>query len=166
MKKTWMRVVIALAVGASLGLSGAALAKKGGNSGKGTPPGQAKKQEVTVQVGSAGTTTSTPPGWSHGKKTGWQGMPYPPGWSNWDKKKQDTWVNDRDGALDEIHRIALSYKIPTQNVDQITQAFGQAVAGGLVVHDASKKLVNALQDEGERKKLLINTSQNVLELLK
>ncbi len=165
MKRSWGRIVIVLAVGVMLAFSGAALAKKGGNSGKGTPPGQAKKQETTVVVTPSGTT-STPPGWSHGKKTGWQGMPYPPGWSKWDKKKQDGWVSDRDSALDEIQKVALSYKIPTKDVDQITSAFGQAVAGGLVIQDASKKLVDALKDDGERKKLMINTSQNVLELLK
>lgn len=165
MERSWGRVVIVLAVGTMLAFSGAALAKKGGKEGKGTSPGQAKKQESTVVVTPSGTT-STPPGWSHGKKTGWKGMPYPPGWSKWDKKKQDVWVTDRDRALDDIYRIAMYHKIPTQNVDQITNAFGQAVAGGLVIHDASKKLVDALQNEQERKKLLINTSQNVLELLK
>jgi hypothetical protein len=183
MKTSCSRIaVIAVAV-IALAFSATAFAKKDGN---GTPPGQAKKQasEAYESHGhesdhgdeahghkehhhdASATTAGTPPGWSHGKKTGWRGMPYPPGWSKWDKEKQERWETDRNRSLDEIHVIAVGYKIPTPEVDRITQAFGQAVAGGLVINDAQKKLVNALQDENERKKLLINTTQNTLELLK
>lgn len=133
------------------------------------PPGQAKKAAAStaVQPGAAGQTTkSTPPGWSKGKKTGWHGMPYPPGWTKWDNKKQNAWVADRNRALDEIYGISIKYRMPNSKVDEITQAFGQAVAGGLVINDAKDKLVNALKNDETRKSLMINTTQSVLELLK
>ncbi len=159
--------IIALALGTLVFMAGNAIAKKGE---QGMPPGQAKKHHTNFEHGQghhdAHLASTTPPGWSHGKKTGWRGMPYPPGWSKWNSEQQTAWETNRNHALDEIAALANNYKIPTANVDAITQAFGQAVAGGIVINDARKKLVNALQDEGERKKLLINTSQNVLELLK
>lgn len=130
---------------------------------KGVPPGQAKKQGTAVQ---SSDTTSTPPGWQHGKKTGWHGGKYPPGWSKWDKQKQTIWIGDRDHSIDEINRVTILYKIPSPKRNEIADAFSQAIAGGLIINDAKDKLVHALNDEKSRKALMIDTTQSVLELLK
>lgn len=130
---------------------------------KGVPPGQAKKQGTVSQ---SADSTSTPPGWQHGKKTGWHGGKYPPGWSKWDKKKQTQWIGDRDHAIDEIDRISITYKIPSPKRNEISDAFGQAIAGGLIINDAKDKLVGALKNGDSRKSLMIDTTQAVLDLLR
>lgn len=127
---------------------------------------QANKQVQTVQTQQTQSTTSTPPGWEHGKKTGWHGGKYPPGWTKWDKKKQDKWVYDRDHAYNEIYRVTTLYKIPDPKRNEITEAFGQAIAGGLVINDAKDKLVGALERPESRKALMIDTTQSVLDLLR
>lgn len=142
------------------------------------PPGQAKKaaasqQPVEYQVENQHkhshgeeATSGTPPGWSHGKKTGWHGSPYPPGWSKWNDKKRKQWSSDREHSLDDIHGIAIKYGIPATKSDEISRAFSQAIAGGLMINDAKDKLVSALNNPDSRKRLMINTTQSVLELLK
>ena len=130
---------------------------------KGVPPGQAKKQNATVQ---SSDTASTPPGWQHGKKTGWRGGKYPPGWLKWDKNKQTIWISDRDHAYDEIYRLGTIYKIPAPKQNEISQAFSEAVAGGLIINDAKDKLIGALKNEDSRKGLMIDTTQSVLDLLR
>ena len=179
MKKKSRFVVCAMAVAFLFILSGTpALAKHGG----GGSPGKAKKEKAhavsqdqttqstttisTTTSTTTSTTASTPPGWQHGKKTGWHGGKYPPGWSKWDKQKRSKWTGDRDHAIYEIRQVSVIYKIPTPKQNEITSAFNQAVAGGLIVNDAKNKLVNALRDENSRKGLMIDTSQSVLELLK
>ncbi|MFA5812534.1 MAG: hypothetical protein WC956_09445, partial [bacterium] len=86
--KNVMKGIIGMVAVASLLLilQSNAWAKKGGDK---VPPGQAKKAAATSQASTGHTDTAapgTPPGWSHGKKTGWHGSPYPPGWSKWDSK--------------------------------------------------------------------------------
>jgi len=130
---------------------------------KGVPPGQAKKQGTVVQ---SSDTASTPPGWHHGKKTGWHGGKYPPGWSKWDKQKQTIWIGDRDHAFDEINRVTIVYKIPSPKRNEIADAFSEAIAGGLIINDAKDKLVGALKNEDSRKALMIDTTQSVLDLLR
>jgi hypothetical protein len=158
-----------VALGLILAVAPAALAKKGG-----VPPGQAKKQAAATDAhhgthhaeGHRDAPAGAPPGWSHGKKTGWHGSPYPPGWSKWDKEKQHRWTGDRDAAHAEIDRLYERYRIPTPQRNEITDAFNQAIAGGLVINDAKNKLVGALEDEGARRNLMIDTTQSTLELLK
>jgi hypothetical protein len=142
------------------------------NQGKSQAPGQAKKQGETTAVQTTQTTTttttaaSTPPGWQHGKKTGWHGGKYPPGWSKWDKKTQTKWIDDRDRAIQEISGVSVQYGISRTKRREINQAFCEAIAGGLMINDAKNKLVGALKDENSRKNLMIDTTQSVLELLR
>ncbi len=111
-------------------------------------------------------TKSTPPGWSRGKKTGWGGEKYPPGWSKWDEKKRTKWRTDRTEAITEIRYVCVRHRVSDEKRNEITEAFGEAIAGGLVINDARKKLVNALNDKRRRRELMIDTTQSVLELLK
>lgn len=111
-------------------------------------------------------TESTPPGWSKGKKTGWGSGKYPPGWSKWDKKKRTKWSNDRDEAVTDIRHVCTTYSITQIKRNEITEAFSEAIAGGLIINDARKKLVTALKDKERRRELMIDTTQSVLELLK
>lgn len=109
---------------------------------------------------------STPPGWSKGKKTGWHGSKYPPGWTKWDTNKQKKWTEERDGAADAVTETASRFNIPEAKQNEILNAFEQAIVGGVIINDAKDKLVEALQDENRRKNLLVDTSQRILELLK
>lgn len=111
-------------------------------------------------------TKSTPPGWSKGKKTGWGGGKYPPGWSKWDEKKRAKWRYDRTEAVTEIRHVCVMHKVSDKKRNEITEAFDEAIAGGLVINDARRKLVNALNDKKRRRGLMIDTTQSVLELLK
>jgi hypothetical protein len=120
------------------------------------------KHETSYTTG----TTSTPPGWSKGQKTGWHGEKYPPGWTKWDEKKRTKWRTDRDEAVTEIGHVCVRYRVPETKRNEITEAFNEAIAGGLVVNDARNKLVTALENKEHRKELMIDTSQSVLELLK
>lgn len=153
----YCKIVVGLVVGCLL-ILGASLA-----TAKGVPPGQAKKQGTVSQ---SAESTSTPPGWQHGKKTGWHGGKYPPGWSKWDKQKQTRWIGDRDQAIHEINNVSIQYRIAESKRNEIDSAFGQAIAGGLIINDAKDKLVQALKDENSRKALMIDTTQSVLNLLK
>ena len=133
----------------SLALEPVAYAKKGG--GKGSY----KKAE-----------TGTPPGWSRGKKTGWAGGKYPPGWSKWDKKKKDKWVYDRDEAQSEINRVCIRYRIETPKRNQISEAFDEAIVGGKQIDEARKKLVGALMNTTDRKKIVADTFEAVSNILR
>lgn len=131
-----------------------AFAGKGGNKGSGYNKGNSGK-----------TTGNTPPGWERGKKTGWQGGKYPPGWSKWNKKKQKKWSVDRDEAHVDIRRTCERYRIRETKRNQISEAFDEAIAGGLAIDGARKKLVSALQNKSNRKKILVDTLGAVHDLL-
>lgn len=109
---------------------------------------------------------STPPGWSEGKKVGWHGSKYPPGWTKWEKNKKAKWIQDRDGAVIIISQTAASYKIPRAKQNEILSAFEEAVVGGVVINNAKDRLVSAMKDENQRKNMMLDTTQTVLELLK
>jgi hypothetical protein len=178
--KRMMRVVVVVASAAGIAFTASPLwAKKDANQ---VPPGQAKKQAAAAEEyhgkhhgkghheayesHETQAPAGTPPGWSHGKKTGWHGSKYPPGWSKWDEGKRKQWTGDRYRADEEIRVISNKYKIPHEKQNEITGAFNEAIAGGLVVNDAKNRLVNALENEASRKSLMIDTTQSVLELLK
>ena len=128
---------------------------------------KANKEKTGNQATYASTSQeSTPPGWSKGKKTGWRGSKYPPGWSKWNKNKKDKWVKDRDNAVEEIEVVFVEYQIPERKGNEILNAFEQAIIGGTMVYDAGNRLVTALKDEKQRKNLMIDTTQSVLELMK
>jgi hypothetical protein len=109
--------------------------------------------------------TSSPPGWSKGKKTGWAGGKYPPGWSKWDEKKQDKWVSDRDEAQVEIRRVCVRYDIDEQKRNEISEAFDQAIVGGKAIFDSKNKLVSAIMNSGDRKKIVADTFEAIHDIL-
>jgi hypothetical protein len=150
-------LVAALAVPSAAALAKSDKAKGGDNKAKEVKQSSSHTTE---------TTSTTPPGWSKGKKTGWAGGKYPPGWSKWDGKKRDRWVSDRDGAIHEIGDLCDVYKIPIQKKNEISAAFDEAIVGGLMIDDARKRLVSGLKDEDERRALMVDTTKSVLDLLK
>lgn len=107
-----------------------------------------------------------PPGWCHGKKTGWGGAKYPPGWSKWNDKKKAKWRADRDVALTEIDGYLVRYHFQRQEHNEVIRAFDQALGGGAEIERARRTLVSALKDERRRRWLMVDTTQRVLELLK
>jgi len=140
-------------------------AKHGGGNGKGkTKTYKVKKKDVSE--GSSTTSSSRPHGWSQGKKTGWQGSSYPPGWTKWDKKKQEKWTVERNSSEEEIHRILVNYNINEVKRTEILRAYDQAIVGGLAINEASRTMIDALKDEKTRRGLLIDTTKSVLDLLK
>lgn len=168
MKKT-LRVLVVGAMAGAIALTASPLVAKKGE----IPPGQAKKQGMVVEShheddGERKTRASeeTPPGWSRGKKTGWGGGAYPPGWSKWDKNRQIQWSSDRDRARGEIRIICDRYRISSAKRNEITNAFNQAIVGGLVINDATSRLTRALENEQSRRNIMIDTTQAVLELLR
>ncbi len=169
MKKAFYLLVMAAIAATMVLTSLPASAKKG--KGK-TSQGQGKNHVASEEVvkGPAGDDTDkpseTPAGWSRGKKTGWQGGSYPPGWSKWNKKKQKRWVEDRDRACADIYGIAGSYNISTEKQKEINDAFNQAIAGGAAINESAQKLSAALRDEKSRRGLMVDTTQSVLDLLR
>ncbi len=132
----------------SLALEHAAFAKKGG----------AKKSYQKSESG-------TPPGWSKGRKTGWGGGKYPPGWSKWDEKKKQKWVSNRDEAQVEINRICVRYRIDEKKRNEISEAFDQAIVGGKVIANSKDRLVSALKNGTSRKKIVADTFEAIHDIL-
>lgn len=151
-----------------LSVSAIADAKKGGNGGnKGA--GAQKSQKVKkkdVTQGTVSTSSSRPHGWSQGKKKGWQGSSYPPGWTKWDKKKKDKWTVERNSSEDEINTMLIRYNIDVTKRTEVLRAYDQAILGGLAINEARKTMVDALKDESTRRGLMIDTAKSVLDLLK
>ncbi len=145
-------LVCLLAVGVAAALPAASFAKERG-------------KDVQTQSGEA-TSSSTPPGWSQGRKTGWRGGSYPPGWSKWDNKKQKRWIADRDDSQREINEVLVRYEVQEFKRKEIIGAFDQAIVGGAAINESRKKLIDALKDEKTRRGLMIDTTQQVLELLR
>ena len=56
------------------------------------PPGLSKKEDEDWAKG-------IPPGWSRGRKVGWRGRNYPPGFDKWDKEKKGKWKKDKSNAM-------------------------------------------------------------------
>ncbi|MFA4973253.1 MAG: hypothetical protein WC683_11615 [bacterium] len=124
------------------------------------------KSEKSLSHGSAKSDSSTPPGWSKGQKTGWGEGKYPPGWSKWDDGKKTKWRSDRTLALDDIDGVCRKHGIGEEERSKIRQGFDEAIAGGLIIDDARKKLVSGLADEKQRRIFMVDTTQSVLEYLK
>lgn len=142
-------VILCVALVCSLALESVTYAKKGGSKGS------YKKSE-----------SGTPPGWSRGKKTGWAGGKYPPGWSKWDGKKKEKWVYDRDEAQTEINRVCIRYRIEEPKRNQISEAFDEAIVGGMAIDGARRKLVSAIENKKDRKKIVADTFEAVSDLLR
>ncbi|MBN1282349.1 MAG: hypothetical protein JXA24_01070 [Proteobacteria bacterium] len=135
-------------------------------SDKGYGKGHGKDKSGSVSAHSGQGAESTPPGWSRGKKTGWGDGKYPPGWSKWKEGRKAKWRGDRIAALDEIDSVCQRYRIREDRRSQIRQGFDEAIAGGLIIDDARKKLVSGLADSKQRKEFMVDTAQSVLEFLK
>lgn len=146
-----------------MSLSAMVEAKKGGGKGK-EKTHEVKKKDVTR--GSQGTSSSRPHGWSQGKKKGWQGSSYPPGWTKWDKKKKDKWAVERNSSETEINTMLVRYKIEERKRHEILGAYDRAIVGGLAINEARKTMVDALKDGKTRRGLMIDTTQSVLDLLR
>ncbi len=56
------------------------------------PPGLSKKEDEDWAKG-------IPPGWSRGRKVGWRGRNYPPGFDKWDKGKKERCKQDKSEAM-------------------------------------------------------------------
>lgn len=157
-------VVCVFAIGLALSVSTLAEAKKGG--GKGMEKAhreQVKKKKAARKQKGAKTT---PYGWSRGKKKGWQGSSYPPGWSKWGKKKKDKWSADRNSSEQDINERLIRYRVEERKRNEILRAYDQAIVGGLAINEARKTMVSALKDEKTRRGLMIDTTQSVLNLLR
>jgi len=126
----------------------------------GKDKGHSKKSYTTESH-----ATSTPPGWSRGKKTGWAGGQFPPGWSKWDDKKREKWVYDRDQAQSEISRICVRYEIDERKRNEISEAFDQAIVGGKVIADSKDRLVSAIKNSTSRKKIVADTFEAIHDIL-
>ena len=140
-------------------LSPSASAKNDKSKGKGS-------SAQSSSHSSSKTDSSTPPGWSKGQKTGWGDGQYPPGWSKWDDGRKNKWKTDRSTALDEIDSVSRKYHMDDAMRSQIRQGFDEAIAGGLMIDDARKRLVAGLSDSKQRKEFMVDTAQSVLEYLK
>ena len=165
MRNPWKTLLVAVAV-ICVGLM--AISSLDAKGGGGKSKSKSKDKGPSVQSSSHGegsSQSSTPPGWSKGRKTGWGEGKYPPGWSKWNDKKKNGWRSDRTGALTDIDGVCVRYRIQEQKRNQISQAFDEAIAGGLIINEARKKLVTALQNADERRALMIDTSKSVLDLL-
>lgn len=139
-------------------------AKKGGNGQGKEKVEKVKKKDVTHE--STATTSSRPHGWSQGKKKGWQGSSYPPGWTKWDKNKQERWTVERNSSEDEINETLINYHITEYKRTEILRAYDQAIVGGLAINDARKTMISAIKDEKTRRGLMIDTAQSVMDLLR
>lgn len=179
-----MKKLIGVLIACAMVLSVAMVvdAKKGGGKGnskdkacKGQVSEQEKKQEKKQEQkrekkqkgkGSGKGSKSTPYGWSQGKKKGWQGSSYPPGWTKWDEKKKEKWSAERNESEDDINAKLISYNIDVTKRTEILKAYDQAIVGGLAINDASKTMITALRDAKTRRGLMIDTTQSVLDLLR
>ena len=162
MRRTGKAMVVIIAVLSVCALAMSSLEAKSGK-------GKSKDKGTSMETSSHGTSSSqssTPPGWSKGRKTGWGDGKQPPGWSKWGEKKKNRWRSDRTGALTDIDGVCVRYRIEERKRNQISQAFDEAIAGGLLINEARKKLVAALQNADERRALMIDTTTSVLNLLK
>jgi len=150
-------LVVMAIVTLSLTLESGAFAGKGNSKAKGHD-----KKTYTADT----HTSSTPPGWSRGRKTGWAGGKYPPGWSKWDEKKKDKWMYDRYEAQTEIERICVRYRIAEPKRNQISEAFDQAIVGGKIIDESRKKLISAIENSKDRKRIVADTFEAVSEILR
>ena len=162
MKNLGKLLLVAAAVVCITMMAASSIHAKGGS---GKDKGKGSSVQSSSHEGGS-SQSSTPPGWSRGKKTGWGDGKYPPGWSKWGKNKKNRWRSDRAGALTDIDGVCVRYRIEERKRNQISQAFDEAIAGGLIINEARKKLVAALQNADERRALMIDTTKSVLDLLK
>lgn len=167
MKKIIMTSLVVLATAGLIAATcGDVYAKKGGK-------GKHQYKEKTVSSDTQTKTktktkvkSSTPPGWSRGRKVGWRGKDYPPGWSKWNEEERTEWMHERDEAVRIIDNEMHHYHFTTHQSYEVIGAFDNAVAGGMAINDARKKLISGIKDSSTRKNLMIDGAQTALELLR
>lgn len=74
------------------------------------PPGLSKKEDADWAKG-------IPPGWSRGRKVGWRGRNYPPGFDKWDKGKKEKWKKDKSEAMKQAEAWARE-SAESKNMDE------------------------------------------------
>ena len=122
----------------------------GSLSAVGVPPGLAKKNKV-------------PPGFSHGKKKGWQND-YPPGWDQKSEKEKVEWHKAVKKGRDRVSEAAKKRGMSKEDRDAAADEFQKAVRKGLDPDDAEsvvkdkigkgkkgKDLADAVADETEKR---------------
>ena len=107
-----------------------------------------------------------PYGWSRGRKTGWRGGSYPPGWSKWNGDKREEWKEDRVESVQRIDTYLVRYEFPERQSEQVVGSFDQAIAGGMAINEASRKIISGLKDGDMRRNLMIDAAQTSLDLLR
>ncbi len=74
------------------------------------PPGLSKKENEDWAKG-------IPPGWSRGRKVGWRGRNYPPGFDKWDEGKKERWKKDKSKAMKQAEAWARE-SAESKNMDE------------------------------------------------
>lgn len=166
--KNIMKYVIvgAVAVGLMASMPAISYAKGKGHSGKGNAEWKDEWKHKHGKHRSEVKTTGVPYGWSRGRKTGWRGGSVPPGWQKWDNDRRDDWRRDRVESLQNIDGYLIRYKFPEPQSEQIVSAFDRAIAGGMAINEARKKIVDGLKDGDSRRNLMIDAAQTSLDLLR
>lgn len=125
-----------------LGLA-ALVATAGGVSLAELPPGLAKEGKV-------------PPGFSHGKKTGWQNE-YPPGWDKKSEKERDQWKQAVKKGRDRVSKDAKEKGMRDEDADSAANDFEKAARKGLDPEEA-EFLVKDKIKKGKKGKELSDTA--------
>ena len=60
----------------------------------------------------------------------------------------------------------MRYKFPEPQSAQIVGAFDQAIAGGMAIDDARRRIVDGLKDGDMRRNFMIDAAQASLDLLR
>ena len=94
------------------------------------PPGIEKKGEM-------------PPGFSHGKKTGWKDN-YPPGWDNRSEKEKGKWTEDVQKGRETISKVAEGKDLSKEEIDAAADDFEKAARKGVDPADAESLVKDAV----------------------
>ena len=173
--KNIVKYMLACLLVVGLAISVPAVSQARGGKGKGLQKshqkkakkeGKVKKNDVQSSHGQEASASSRPYGWSRGRKTGWRGGSYPPGWRKWDKDKQTEWKDERVESIEDIDTYLVRYEFPETQSARIVGAFDQAIAGGMAINEARKKIVDGLKDGDVRRNLMIDAAQESLNLLR
>ena len=117
----------------------------------GGPPGLAKKGK-------------TPPGFSQGKKSGWQDE-YPPGWDKKSQKEQDQWKQSVRRGRGNVSKVAEENGLTIEEVIIAADAFEKAMRKGLTFEDAEFLVLDLLKNGLKGESLSASAAKEVDRLL-